>query len=149
MLYAKPTRGRKKVYNMKTIISITVCICICLSASSCNFPIPPPPKAVEPAAAPKIVEPAPAPTVQKAPVVKPSIGYKITGGVVCVTLNAKGKEMLKSGRYVVHIQYNYCYDIMTSTGRTFGQFPPTCQNPTAVGLYDTTTGKYMCSAQIR
>uniref|UniRef100_A0A6M3ISL6 Uncharacterized protein n=1 Tax=viral metagenome TaxID=1070528 RepID=A0A6M3ISL6_9ZZZZ len=69
-------------------------------------------------------------------------------GKVSVRLNAKAKAMLKSGRYVVHIQYNYCYEIMTATNITSSQFPPTCQKPTAIGLYDIVTGRYMCSARV-
>ena len=124
--------------------------------NQCGGPIPPVQQ--EPA----VVQPDP--VVPPAPVAPPALVIVTPKVVVSkpiiyvdkkdgsFSLNKKGLEMLKSGRYVTHINYDYIYNIgsITASGDEILEYHdwyPKSIKKVTIGLYDTVTGKYVVSVR--
>ena len=97
--------------------------------------------------------PTPAPVVVK-PVVKkvakPIIYINMKEG--SFSLNKVGMDMVNSGRYVIHIQFGYIYDIHKIVDghklMEYHTWHPNSVDKVTVGLYDTVTGKYVVSVRV-
>lgn len=143
--------------NLRGMVNWILVLVMVLTLAGCggNGCNPFKPNKPESVVAPSTPAPSPAPVVV-APVVKPK---KIVKPVILVDrasgtwgLNKRGMDMLKSGRYVVHLQYGYVYDICKiekgKEVRESNLWYPKFDKVT-IGMYDTLTGKYVCSAVVK
>jgi len=140
---------------MRKFINTILSLAMVFALLSCSNPFQPPPApAPKP---PEVIQPAPAPTPAPPVVVKPKLG--LNKPIIYVDmkrgtfgLNKTAMNMVKSGRYVIHLNYGYVYDICKIVDgqqvRESHDWYPDSIKKLTVGVYDTVTGKYVVSVRV-